>query len=219
VIRLMLVDDHASSREPMAFMLEQEPDLAVVSQVGSIAEARDALQDESLLPDVAIIDLGLPDGAGEELIPVFRAASANTGILVLTYFSDPARLAPAIQAGASGILHKSAPVDEVITAVRRIHAGEQLLTFEQVYEALRLVNRDDSSESLEHRPLEPLTSREIEVLQALADGLSDREIAERYHVSVATVRTHLTNILAKLDARSRLQALVHAVRQGIVSID
>jgi DNA-binding NarL/FixJ family response regulator len=214
VIRILLVDDHTSTREPMAFMLDQEDDITVVAQAGSLAEARAAIAGVGSTLDVAVLDLGLPDGSGEELIADVHAASPHTVAIVLTYFSDRQRLARAVQAGASGILHKSASIDDVIGAIRRVHAGEQLLTLDEVMEALRTV------EGERHRdgPHERLTNRELEVLQALADGLSDREIAERIYVSTATVRTHVTNILGKLNATSRLQALVQAVRLGIVSI-
>lgn len=93
MIRVLLVDDHASTREPLAFMLEQEPDLTVVAQAGSVAEARRAIGAADASVDVAVVDLGLPDGSGEELIPVLRAAYPRAAALVLTYFSDPERLA------------------------------------------------------------------------------------------------------------------------------
>jgi len=219
VIRILLVDDHASTREPLAFMLEQEPDLTVVAQAGSVAEARRVLGETGVAVDVAVVDLGLPDGSGEELIPVLRAAYPRAAALVLTYFSDRERLARAVEAGASGVLHKSASVEEVVEAVRRLHSGEQLLSLEEVFEALRLVDRERRKEREARRSFERLTDRELEVLRALADGLSDKEIAARFHVGTATVRTHVTSILAKLRAASRLQALVLAVRHGIVKID
>jgi DNA-binding NarL/FixJ family response regulator len=219
VIRVLLVDDHASTREPLAFMLEQEPDLTVVAQAGSVAEARRAIGAADASVDVAVVDLGLPDGSGEELIPVLRAAYPRAAALVLTYFSDRERLARAVEAGASGVLHKSASVEEVIEAVRRLHSGEQLLSLEDVFEALRLVDQERRKDREVWLSFEKLTDRELEVLQALADGLSDREISERFHVGSATVRTHVTSILAKLGAASRLQALVLAVRHGLVKID
>jgi DNA-binding NarL/FixJ family response regulator len=219
VIRVLLVDDHASTREPLAFMLEQEPDLTVVAQAGSVAEARRAIGAADASMDVAVVDLGLPDGSGEELIPVLRGAYPRAAALVLTYFSDQERLARAVEAGASGVLHKSASVEKVIEAVRRLHSGEQLLSLEDVFEALRLVDQERRKDREVWLSFEKLTDRELEVLQALSDGLSDREIAERFHVGTATVRTHVTSILAKLGAASRLQALVLAVRHGLVKID
>jgi DNA-binding NarL/FixJ family response regulator len=215
----LLVDDHASTREPLAFMLGQEPDFTVVAQAGSLAEARQALAEVGAGVDVAVVDLGLPDGSGDELIGVLRAANPRAVALVLTYFSDQERLARAVQAGASGVLHKSAPVTEVMDAVRRLDAGEPLLSLPEVFSALRLVDQEREKDRESRLAFEQLTDRELEVLQALADGQSDKEIAERFHISLATVRSHVTSVLAKLQATSRLQALVVAVRQGIVTID
>jgi DNA-binding NarL/FixJ family response regulator len=217
-IGILLLDDHASTREPLAFMLDQEPDLAVTAQAGSLAEAR-ALIRHIAAVDVAIIDLGLPDGSGEELITDLRAVFPDAQALVLTYFSDRERLATAVAAGAAGILHKSAPVDEVMIAVRSLHQGEQLLTLDEVVAALRFLDQERHRDLASERLAEDLTTRELDVLRALAEGLSDRAIADRYHVSTATVRTHIGNILAKLDATSRLQALVLAIRRGVVTID
>ena len=218
MIRLLLVDDHASTREPLAFMLEQEPDLTVVAQAGSLAECRQALAEHGAAVDLALIDLGLPDGSGDELIAELRQINPNAIALVLTYFSDQERLARAVQAGAAGVLHKSASFEEVVEATRQAHAGEQLLTLEEVINALRFSGQEhDEQES--RGVVQALTAREMEVLQALAEGLSDKEIAERLYVGPATIRTHVNNILAKLCAASRLQALVLAVRRGLVQID
>jgi len=117
VIRILLVDDHASTREPLAFMLEQEPDLTVVAQAGSVAEARRTLREAGASVDVAVVDLGLPGGSGEELIPVLRAAYPRAVALVLAYCSDRERLARAVEAGASGVLHKSAPLCQAATEI------------------------------------------------------------------------------------------------------
>jgi DNA-binding NarL/FixJ family response regulator len=219
VIRILLVDDHASTREPLAYMLEQEPDLTVVAQAGSLAEARQALAEVGAEVDVAVVDLGLPDGSGEELIGGLRAANPRAVALVLTYFSDQERLARAVQAGASGVLHKSASVTEVMDAVRQLDAGEPLLSLQEVFAALQLVDQQRQKDRETRLAFAELTDRELEVLQALADGQSDKEISEHFHISLATVRTHVTNVLAKFQATSRLQALVLAVRHGIVTID
>jgi DNA-binding NarL/FixJ family response regulator len=199
-------------------MLEQEPDLTVVAQSGSLEEGRQALAEHGAEIDLALIDLGLPDGSGEELIADLRQVNPETSALVLTYFSDQERLARAVQAGAAGVLHKSASFEEVVAAVHRVHAGEQLLTLEEVINALRFAGQEHDDRA-SRGPAEALTAREMEVLHALAEGLSDKEIAERLYVGPATIRTHVNNILAKFCAASRLQALVLAVRRGLVQID
>ncbi len=218
MIRILLVDDHASTREPLAFMLDQEADLSVVAQAGSLEEARLVLTEPGFGIDVAVIDLGLPDGSGEALIGMARASNPRAVALVLTYFSDQERLARAIQAGASGLLHKSASVADVMNAIRSLHAGESLLSAQEVLAALQVGDQERQREREFRRQSEQLTDRELEVLRALAEGLSDREIADRFHIGPATVRTHVTSILAKLRATSRLQALVQAIRHGIVTI-
>jgi DNA-binding NarL/FixJ family response regulator len=214
-IGILLVEDHVSFRQALAFMLEREPGFDVVAQVGSVAETR-AL-DGGLLDEVevAIVDLALPDGDGLDLL---EDLSSRTLALVLSASLEPGRFARAVEAGASGVLHKSTPINEIVDAVRRLEAGEALLSTGDVVEMLRLVNRERQEELSVRRAVERLTPREKEVLQALAEGLESREIAERLSVTVETERTHMVNILHKLGVHSRLQALVFAARHGVVEI-
>ena len=209
------MEDHVSFRQALAFMLEREPGFDVVAQVGSVAETRaldGKLFDEV---EVAIVDLALPDGDGLDLL---EDLSARTMALVLSASLEPGRFARAVEAGASGVLHKSTPITEIVDAVRRLRAGEALLSPGDVVEMLRLVNRERQEELSALRAVESLTPREKEVLQALAEGLESREIAERLSVTVETERTHMVNILHKLGVHSRLQALVFAARHGVVQI-
>ncbi len=217
-IRVMLVDDHTSFRQPLALMLQREPDISVVAQAGSLAEAREVLEDAELTVDVATVDLELPDGSGVEFIEKLHEMRVQTLALVLSAYSDRVLLAQAIEGGASGIMHKSSSLDEIAAAVRRLHAGEQLLSQQEVIEAVRLVSRQRREDREAEHTIGRLTPREQEILQALAEGLSDKEIAERLYVGVGTVRTHITSILSKLEVQSRLQALVFAVRHGLVKI-
>ena len=218
-IRMMLVDDHASFRQPLAFMLEREPDLTVVAQADSLAKAREILGDAELAVDVAMVDLELPDGSGVEFIDELHEARPRTLALVLSAYSDRVLLARAIEAGAAGVIHKSSRLNDIVNAVRRLHAGEQLLSQQEVIEAVRLVSRQRREDREAELVAGKLTRREQEVLQALAEGLSDKEIAARLYVGVGTVRTHIASILAKLEVQSRLQVLVFAVRHGLVQID
>lgn len=217
MIRLMLVDDHASSREPLAFMLGHEEDMAVVAKAGSVSEAREALAGDLDL-DVAILDLGLPDGSGKELIGAVHASNPRAVALVLTSFTDKRVLAEAVEAGAAGVVHKSSDVEVIAAAVRKLHAGEQLVSAREVSEAVRLAVTERRKRESERLMLENLTPREREVLSALAEGLTDKEIAERLYLGSGTVRTHVNAILGKLGVRSRLQAVVFAVRYGAVDI-
>ncbi len=220
-IRLMIVDDHASFRHPLAFMLEREPDLTVVAQASSLTEAREVLRDaleDGPEVDVALVDLDLPDGTGTEFIEELLAARQNTQALVLSAFSERWRLARAIEAGAAGLLHKSSLTDDIVDAIRRLHSGEQLLSQREVIESVRLLSRERRKNHETQRIIDMLTSREREVLQALAEGLSDKEIADRLYIGIGTVHTHMSSLLSKLEVQSRLQALVFAVRHGLVKI-
>jgi DNA-binding NarL/FixJ family response regulator len=218
-IRIMIVDDHDTFREPLAFMLEREPGLTVVARPRSLSEGRGVLEGTELAVDVALVDLNLPDGSGADLIKDLRASRPRAKALVLSAMSEQRYLAGAIEAGAAGVLHKSAPMRDLVEAVRRLAAGEQLLSQEEVIEALRFIGRERESNREAQLASARLTSREREVLRALAGGSSDKEIAQQLHVGVGTVHTHVTNILSKLEVSSRLQALVFAVRHGVVTIE
>ena len=216
-IRVLLVEDHASFRQALAFMLEREPGFEVAGQVGSLAEARQ-LNGEALdNVEVAIVDLALPDGDGLELIEDFSSQPRMT-TLVLSASLEPGRFARAVEAGASGVLHKSTPIKDIVEAVQMLRAGEALLSPAEVVEMLRLVGRERQEELAARQAVERLTPREKEVLEALAEGLESKEIAEKLNVTVETERTHMVNILHKLGVHSRLQALVFAARYGVVQI-
>lgn len=217
--RVMLVDDHTSFREPLAFMLNREPDLVVVYQAGLLTEAREVLGDVKFEADVAIIDLELPDGSGVDFIDELREMRPRTLALVLSAYSDRVLLARAIEVGAAGILHKSSRLEEIVDGVRRLRAGEHLLSQQEVIEAVRLISRQRREDREAELIIGKLTPREQEVLQALAEGLNDKEIAGRLYIGIGTVRTHITSILVKLGVQSRLQALVFAVRHDLVKID
>jgi DNA-binding NarL/FixJ family response regulator len=218
-IRIAVVDDHDTFREPLAFMLEREPDLTVVARPRSLSEARGVLESAELAVDVAIVDLNLPDGSGADFIKELRGSRPRAKALVLSATADRKHLATAIEAGAAGVMHKSAPMGALVEAVRRLQAGEQLLSQQEVIEALRFLTRERESNREAQLASEKLTPREREVLQALAEGSSDKEIARRLHVGEGTVHSHVANILSKLEVSSRLQALVFAVRHGVVTID
>jgi DNA-binding NarL/FixJ family response regulator len=214
--RLLLVEDHASFRQTLALMFDQEPDFEVVAQAGSLAEARRMMKGREA--DVGVIDLSLPDGEGVELIEELREANALFAALVLTASLDREEHARAVEAGAAGILHKSADVDEILDATRRLAEGETLISQEDLVEMLRLAGQSREEEREARASIEQLTPREMEVLRALAEGLSNREIAHRLHMSVDTERTHMMNILNKLSVHSRLQALLFAARYGLIEL-
>ena len=214
--RILLVEDHASFRQTLAFVFDQESEFEVVAQAGSLAEARQVM--DGLEVDLGVMDLSLPDGEGIELIKDLRESNPHFAALVLTASLDRAEHARAVESGAAGILHKSAGVDEIMDATRRLGEGETLLSQEELIALLRLAGQSREEEREARASIEQITPREKEVLQALGEGLSNKEIAARLHVSVDTERTHMMNILNKLGVHSRLQALLFAARHGLVEI-
>jgi two-component system nitrate/nitrite response regulator NarL len=213
---LLLVEDHASFRQTLARVFDQEPDFEVVAQVGSLSEARRVMEGREV--DLGIIDLSLPDGEGVELIEDLREANPLFAALVLTASLDREDHARAVEAGAGGVLHKSADVDEILDATRRLVAGETLFSSEELVELLRLAGQSREEEREARANIEQLTPREMEVLKALGKGMSNKEIAQSLHMSVDTERTHMMNILSKLGVHSRLQALLFAARYGIIEL-
>ena len=214
--RILLVEDHASFRQTLAIVFDQEPGFEVVAQAGTLAEARGEM--DGVEADLGVIDLSLPDGEGTELIEEVCEANPHFAALVLTASLDQAEHARAVEAGASGVLHKSADVDEIMETTRRLAAGETLISSDELVEMLRLAGQSREEEREARESIEQLTPREMQVLKALAEGLSNKEIAERLHMSVDTERTHMMNILNKLGVHSRLQALLFAARHGLVEI-
>jgi DNA-binding NarL/FixJ family response regulator len=214
---ILLVEDHASFRQALAFMFEREQEFVVTGQAGSLAEARAFLRKTPDMVDVAVVDLALSDGDGFELIEEL-ASRPDVMTLVLSASLEPARFARAVEAGAAGVLHKSAAIGEVVEAVRRLKSGEALLSPAEVIEMLRMVSRKRQEEYEAQQAIGKLTPREKQVLQALGEGLDSKDIAEKLHITVETERTHMVNILGKLDVHSRLQALVFAARHGLVEI-
>lgn len=213
-LRLLLVEDHATVREAMAAALEAEPDVRDVRQACSLAEARTMLDDV----DVAVIDLVLPDGSGADLIEDVRRRSPDAQALIITARTDRLAAASAVERGAAGVLSKEGHLHDVMAAIRRLRRGEPLMPLTEVVELLRLAGQRRERELDDRRVLDSLTPREHEVLQLLADGLDNREAAARLHVSPRTHRNHVANILGKLGVHSQLQALLFALRYGIVEI-
>jgi DNA-binding NarL/FixJ family response regulator len=214
---VLLVEDHSAVRESLASTFEREAGFNIVGQAGSLAEARQMLEEVEPM-DVAVVDLGLPDGYGADLIKELREASPQAQALVLSANLDRAEIARAVERGAAGVLHKTTHLEEVVEAVRRLRAGETLMPLEEVVELLRFASTRREEYYEARKAIARLTSREIEVLQALAEGLDSEGIAERLHISLRTERNHMANILAKLEVHSQLQALVFTIHHGVVEI-
>ncbi|MGH3089809.1 MAG: response regulator transcription factor [Rubrobacteraceae bacterium] len=214
--RIFLVEDHASFRQSMSLMFDMEEGFEVVGEAGSLAEARKALG--RIEVDLGVLDLNLPDGEGMDLIADFREENPEFAALILTASLERSEHARAVEAGAAAVLHKTADLDEIVDSMKRIAAGETLISSNELVEMVRIAGQDREQERKVRENIERLTRREVQVLGALADGKSNKEIAETLHMSVDTERTHMVNILNKLGTHSRLQALVFAARHGIVEI-
>lgn len=214
---LLIVDDHPAFREAIAYLLDREPGLSVTGRAGTLAEATALIEERPF--DLATVDLDLPDGFGGDLIRPLRRRNPDAAALVLTASQDRFEHARAIEAGAAQAMLKSAPIADIVAAIRRLAAGEELLPPQQVIELLRFAAERTAAEQSARQALATLTPRELETLQALANGLDNAAIAARFSVSRETVRVHVRNILAKLDVDSRLQAVLLALRYGAVSLD
>lgn len=216
-VRVLLVDDHAAFRQGVASAMERQPGFEVVGEAESLREARGVLAARSV--DVGIFDLGLQDGYGGDLIRELRSANPQAQALILSATEDRLELARAVEAGAAGIIHKSAAMSEIVDSVRRLQAGERILPLEEVVEMLRFAGARREQEFEVRQRISQLTDREREVLEALAEGLDADEISRRLHISAKTERNHVASILAKLGVHSRLQALVLAIRHGLVDVE
>lgn len=206
-IRVLLVDDHTMVREGLARMLGGEQGTVVVAQASSVAEARRELATTEL--DVLVVDVTLPDGTGLQVAQEARRRSAATGIVVLTMHDDDDTLLAALDAGASAFLHKTAAFDEIAEAIRRSAAHPDVFSAAGLAAALRRRSHSD-------RP--HLTPREQDVLRALGEGHSIAQVATRLHLSESTVKTHVAKVYDKLGASNRTQAIMAAVRHGLVAV-
>jgi RNA polymerase sigma factor (sigma-70 family) len=214
-IRLLLVDDHALVREPLAELLNRQPGIMVVGQTSTLAEAR-ALLAAGMDVNVALVDLDLPDGHGADLVRDLRQYTPEALAIVLTASRDQREYARAVAAGAVGVLHKSVALQQLIEAIRRAYAGEVLISRDEALALKKDAAQAAEEERQARAALQTLTSREREILEALAEGLDNEAIAERLGISERTVRNHVVALLDKLGVESRLQAVVLAARHGAV---
>lgn len=198
----------------MAVILESEPNVAVVGQAGTLAEARGFLDDT----DLAIVDLQLPDGNGIDLIPKIVARNPRVAVLVLTASLDREMFGSAIEAGADGVLSKYVGVHEITDAVRRLSNGEPIHSTGEILELLGLGSRRRENENIARSAAARLTTRERQILEALAEGLSSQSISEKLGISRETEHAHMVRTFSKLGVHSRVGALVFALRHGIVEV-
>jgi DNA-binding NarL/FixJ family response regulator len=204
-IRVMLVDDHPAFRKGMAALITSEPGLEVVAQTGDGSEALELYRAKK--PDVVLMDLRLPGMGGVEAILAIRKEFPEARVIVLTTFDTDEDIYRAMQSGAKSFLLKDTPEDELAATIRAVHAGEKVLAEKM---AKRLADRQQRAN---------LSEREMDVLQYLIKGRSNKEIASSLFVSEDTVKAHLKSLFAKLHVQDRTEAAISAIRQGIVHLD
>jgi NarL family two-component system response regulator LiaR len=209
-IAVLIADDHPFVRHGLRTFLETLEDVEVVGEAGNGAEAVE--QAARLVPDVVLMDLVMPELDGVEATRRIRTESPSTKVIVLTSFDADDQVFPAIKAGAAGYLLKDVRPAELADAVRKASRGEALLAPSVAAKLMQEVAGDRS-------PAAGLTERELEVLRLIARGLSNKMIARELVVSEKTVKTHVSNILAKLHLTDRTQAALYAVREGLAELE
>lgn len=212
-IRVLVVDDHVVVRRGIRVLLETEADIDVVEEA---ADGREAVaKTESLCPDVILMDLVMPEMDGIEAIRQIAARRPEIRIVVLTSFATDDKIFPAIKAGALGYLLKDSSPEQLIGAIHQVYRGEPSL-----HPAIARKVLQELAGPAEHRLTpEPLTEEEIDILQLLARGQGNREIASEFVITERAVREHVSRILSKLHVASRTQAVVYALQQGLASLD
>lgn len=213
-VTVLLVEDHASYRQALETLMDVEGDLAVVAQVGTSDEAGPAAA--AARPRVAVVDLDLDGGSGVDALADIRKASPGTACVVLSALKDDIEFGRAIEAGAVAALHKSVPVPELLKVVRAVAAGATILPAEETSRRLRALAQFREQHWYANVVAEHLTPREREVLEHLVEGRGHKEMAPELGISPETVQTHIRNLLGKLAVSSRLEAVVKALRLGLV---
>ena len=203
---VVLIDDHDLIRQGLARAFERSGEFDVVAEAGSVAEAKAVLQTQK--PDVVVTDVRLPDGTGLDLVRAIRASDPDIGVVVLTMYAGDEQLFAALEAGASAFVAKDAPADDVVAAAKHALVAPRSFSSANLAEAMR-------------RRMSPkgpqLSPRETEVLRLLSEGQGVAGIARTLFVSESTAKTHISKIYEKLGAANRAQAIMNAIRAGLLS--
>jgi NarL family two-component system response regulator LiaR len=214
-IKLLVVDDQNIVRKGIRALVEQVDDMDVIGEASNGEEA--VAEAKRLNPDVILMDLMMPKMDGITAIREIQASQSPARIIALTSFVTEDKVFPAIKAGAMGYLLKDSEPEDLITAIRKVNRGEPSLH----PIVAKMVLEEISQPAQREQPLtpDPLTGREVDIIRLVAQGLSNRQIAEQLVIGEATVRTHVGNVLNKLHLANRVQATLYALREGLTSLD
>ena len=209
-VRVLIVDDHEMVREGLCLLLGEAEEIVVVGQAGTAQQA--LAQAQALQPDVILLDMVLPDGDGVEVLRGLRAAHSPARVVILTSFAEEGKIKSAIQAGATGYLLKDVLRSDLLAAIRAAAQGQP--TLHPVVQAILMRQMGTPVES---SPLASLTERERDILINLAQGRSNKEIAQSLGLTLGTVKGYTSNVFRKLDVADRTQATLLALRHGLVT--
>jgi DNA-binding NarL/FixJ family response regulator len=210
-IRVLIADDHHVVRRGLVFFLQTQKGLDIIGEAGNGKEAVELAK--LLKPDIILMDLVMPEMDGIQATKIIKREQPEIKIMMLTSFSDQDHVIPALEAGASGFQLKDIQPDELVTSIKKIMGGENQLHPKATSHLLaNLSNKSKQEKNL----LEELTKRELDVLKEIAKGKSNKEIASSLFITEKTVKTHVSNLLAKLELADRTQAALYAVRNQLV---
>lgn len=213
VIKIIIADDHPVVREGLISMIKREPDFQVIGEATNGIEA--VKKTRELKPDVVLMDLRMPELDGVEAIRQISSFEPTTKFIILTTFSDDEYIFRGIEVGARAYLLKDAPREDLFKAIRAVYNGESLI---QPVVASKVLNRFAELSRQAQTPADVLSEREIEVLKLIAKGNANKEIAAELNITDSTVKTHVSSIFQKLNARDRTDAVMQAVKRGIIKI-
>lgn len=212
-VNVVVVDDHRVVRAGLVALLSRHREITIVGEAGNGAEAVRLAR--ALKPDVVLMDIRMPEMNGVEATRQIRAESPTVEVLILTTYDDDELIWSGLEAGAKGYLLKDAPAEELISAIFQVAAGHSILPPNI---AAKLVTRIRHGGGSPERPSANLTERELDILRLIAQGTPNKEIAATLHISENTVKTHISNVLHKMDAKDRTEAVAKALTQGLITL-